>query len=268
MENHLLSKTFVAGAEVKPYRIVKHGTNDGEVMHAGAASIVPFVGVSANIAAVAAGGRVEVARSGMAEVEYGDTVSGKGVPLTSDSVGRAIPATIDGEDAVFIIGYSEFAGAAGDIREIQIDKAIVPAAAAATEGDLLVANVTITSAQLLALNAVPKTLISSPGSNKAIVVEKVIAYKASGTAYAGIATNEDVAIRYTDGSGTVLATLETTGFLDQTSAQTRVAVPTTTANLTPTADAALVAHMTSGEITTGDSDLKLRILYRIIDTVL
>lgn len=135
-------------------------------------------------------------------------------------------------------------------------------------------DVTITSAQLLALNATPITLIAAPGANKAIIPLSIVAYKAAGTAYAGIAAGEDIAIRYTNGSGTILMSFETTGFLDQATAQTRVATGiesaegTASAEVNPTANAALVAHMTTGEITTGTSDLKLRIYYRVVPTVL
>jgi hypothetical protein len=139
--------------------------------------------------------------------------------------------------------------------------------------DILTVNKTITTAQLLALNAVPIEVIAAPGANKAIIIEDAIASKAAGTAYDGIAAGEDLALRYTDGSGTILVSIEATGFLDQTTAQCRIAskvVPgiALTTNLTPTANAAVVAHMATGEIATGDSDLKLRIRYRVVDTVL
>lgn len=126
--------------------------------------------------------------------------------------------------------------------------------------------VTITSAQLLALNATPITVLPAPGAGKAYVVERVEAYKAAGTAYAGIDAAEDIAIKYTNASGAVCATIETTGFLDQATAQTRTVAGVQTA-MTPVANAVLVAHMLNGEITTGTSPLKLRITARIIDMV-
>jgi len=264
--NPILTKTFTADATVKAYRILMVGSDEGSCKHATSANVA-FLGGSNQVDKKTEGDAIDVIRIGLAEIEYGAAVSA-GDPLTSDSVGRAVPAVFDVNDSVYVIGYAEVDGVAGDIREVLIDKGIVPDSAIADDSDLLTANVTITSAQLLALNATPKSLIAAPGANKAIIVERVIATKAAGTAYAGIAAGEDVALRYTDGSGTVQATIEATGFLDQATAQVRTAVPTTTANLTPTANAALVAHMTSGEIITGDSDLKLRILYRIIDTVL
>ena len=74
---------------------------------------------------------------------------------------------------------------------------------------------TLTAAQALALNATPIEVLPAPGADKAYIVERVEVYKAAGTAYAGIATGEDLALRYTNGSGTILAQVETTGFRRQ-----------------------------------------------------
>lgn len=125
---------------------------------------------------------------------------------------------------------------------------------------------TLTPAQVLALSATPITVLPAPGANKAYLVERVEVFKAAGTAYAGIATTEDLTLKYTNGSGTVLATVETTGFLDQATAQTR-SVRGVATDITPVANAPVVAHIPTGEITTGNSPLKLRILAQIIDTV-
>jgi hypothetical protein len=128
-------------------------------------------------------------------------------------------------------------------------------------------DVTITSAQLLALNATPKQIVAAPGSGKAVVPIGAILYKPSGTAYAGIATGEDISFKYTNGSGAEVMQAEATGFLDQATAQTRYAFPVST-NITPVANAAIVAHMLVGEIITGDSDLLIRFYYRVIPTTL
>ncbi|BBL73670.1 hypothetical protein [Methylomagnum ishizawai] len=86
------------------------------------------------------------------------------------------------------------------------------------------------------------------------------------TAYDGIASGEDLTIKYTNGSGATLMTIEATGFLDASADATRFALPTTAAAFTPAANAALVLHMATGEIATGDSPLKVRVDYKIIDT--
>ena len=131
----------------------------------------------------------------------------------------------------------------------------------------------ITSAQVLALNATPRTVVTAPVSPLAILPIKVQIYKPAGTAYAGIAAGEDLVLKYTNGSGNQCsAVIETTGFLDQATAQHRVAtmmshVGTTAGDTNPTAGAAVVLHLLSGEITTGDSALHVRVWYDIVDTV-
>lgn len=137
---------------------------------------------------------------------------------------------------------------------------------------LIIADVTVTSAQVLALNATPITLLAAPGANKAIIFEGGVIHKPAGTAYAGIAAGEDLALKYTDGSGLEVGECEMTGFADQTTAQSRWIRPHTAASgissIVPVANAVLVAHMLTGEITTGDSDFLFRLYYRIVDTVL
>jgi len=127
--------------------------------------------------------------------------------------------------------------------------------------------VTITSAQMLALSATPRTLVAAPGAGRVLIFKGAqLFYDYNSAAYAGIATGEDLAFRYTDGSGAIAATLETTGFLDAT-ADARRWVPegaspaATAAGVAIVANAPLVLHMTAGEITTGDSPLLVRTFY-------
>ncbi len=134
--------------------------------------------------------------------------------------------------------------------------------------EIIAEDVVITSALLLALNATPQTLVPAPGAGLALIFEGAWIVKPAGTAYAGIAAGEDLAVRYTDGSGTQLGNAETTGFLDQTTIQSRYMRPWNAASgvsdINPTINAALVLHMLTGEITTGNSDLHIRVLYRIV----
>lgn len=130
---------------------------------------------------------------------------------------------------------------------------------------LKTATVTVSSAELLALNATPKTLLAAPGAGKALIlVAAELWLDYATTAYGGIAAGEDLAIKVTDAAGATLATVETTGFLDATADAFRYVEPTTTAARTPVANAPLVLHLLTGEIATGDSPLKLRLLYREI----
>lgn len=146
------------------------------------------------------------------------------------------------------------------------------AALEAAESAIKFVDVTITSAELLALFTTPKTIVAAPGANLAVILEGVVAYKAAGTAYDGIAAGEDISVSYTNAAGLAVAGIEATGFLDQATAQTRYAPSYRAASgissITPVANAALVAHMLTGNIATGDSDLDLRVYYRVVPTVL
>lgn len=129
--------------------------------------------------------------------------------------------------------------------------------------------VIVTSAELLALNATPQTLVPAPGAGKALIFEGALIQKPAGTAYAGIAAGEDLSVKYTDESGAEVAQCETTGFLDQTTEQIRWARAHAAASgpsqISPVANAALVLHLLVGEITTGDSDLNIEVHYRVVD---
>lgn len=131
-------------------------------------------------------------------------------------------------------------------------------------------DVTVSSGELLALNATPKELVAAPGANYALIFEGAIARKAAGTAYAGVAAGEDLSVKYTNGSGAEVAQCEVTGFLDQSTAQIRYVRPQAAASgnsaITPVANAALVLHMLSGEITTGNTSLVIRVYYRVVPT--
>lgn len=134
-------------------------------------------------------------------------------------------------------------------------------------------DVTVTSAELLALNATPKTLVAAPGSGKANVFEGAVAFYDYGTgAYAAVAAGDDFAVKYTDGSGLQVASCEATGFIDQTSDQTRFIHPYRAASgasdITPVANAALVLQMLNSEVTTGDGIVKLRVYFRVVPTTL
>ena len=149
---------------------------------------------------------------------------------------------------------------------IQNPQNIMPGSMQRTQRNYL----TISSAQLLALNAMPIILAAAPGVGKTLSFEKMLIHKPAGTAYAGIAAGEDLAVKYTDGSGLEVAQCETTGFLDQATNQIRVvnahAAASGASQITPVENAPLVLHLLVGEIITGDSPLNCEVLYTILDT--
>jgi hypothetical protein len=256
-----LIKTYEAGAAVNPARIVKFGAADYEVIQAtGDAAAMLGVVVETGVEtsqAYADGDRIDVIRDGLANVVLGDTVT-RGAWLTSDANGKAVAASIAAGTEVHCIGRAEISGVAGDIIPVYVQPVVI-----ATDVGIIIADVTISTGELLALNATEKTLIAAPGAGKVLVPELIqFHYDFATTAYAGIAAGEDINIRYTDSSGVIVATLEVTGFLDGTADEYRTLRPLADAAKEPAANAALVAHMASGEITTGDSPLKCRIFYR------
>jgi hypothetical protein len=129
---------------------------------------------------------------------------------------------------------------------------------------------TITSAQLLALNATPITVIAAQGAGIAVIVNRVVVHKPAGTAYAAVAAGEDLVLKQTDASGAqVCGAIETTGLLDSTSATAAVAfgpgaTGSTVGSYLLVANTPIVAHLLVGEVTTGDSPLYLEILYDLV----
>ena len=107
-------QSFVAEAAGLPYRIVKLGTSDGNVVQAAAATDAA-IGVADNLGQNTAGSRVDVAKSGPVEVEAGAAIT-RGALLMSDASCRAIPAAAAAGSNVRTVGYALVsAAAAGEI---------------------------------------------------------------------------------------------------------------------------------------------------------
>lgn len=139
------------------------------------------------------------------------------------------------------------------------------------QGGLDFVDVVVSSAQILALNATPVTLVATPGAGKALLFEGATLFlDYNSAAYAGIAAGEDLSIKYTDGSGTAVGGCEATGFMDATADATRYVqayrAASGVSDITPTANAPLVLNMLTGEIITGNSPLKCRVFYRVLNT--
>jgi hypothetical protein len=125
---------------------------------------------------------------------------------------------------------------------------------------------TITTAQVLALNATPIELVPAPGAGYYVEVVNVHLWlDYNSAAYNGVAAGEDIAIKYDDASGTIIASVETTGFIDQTNDEHRVLAPTGTAlhASIPEGNQPIVIHLLAGEVATGNSPIKFEILYRV-----
>ena len=95
----------IGGGDAKTYQ------GDGRVVQSAAAGDA-HVGVSGR-ASAASGGRIEIARTGIADIEYGANVT-RGALLTADGDGKAVTAA----DGNRVIGIAEVSGAAGDIGQV------------------------------------------------------------------------------------------------------------------------------------------------------
>jgi hypothetical protein len=256
--NPILTKSYRAGAAISPCRLLKFGSSDNLLIQATDSS-APFVGASAEYIDVLSGAQVDAHRLGLAYVRCGGNVT-RGAYVTADANGRAVQANIVPGAAIHVAGRAETDGVLDDVIAVMIDPTVI-----ANDAGITSVDVTISSAELLALNATPRPLVAAPGAGLALVlVDAQYFLDYNSVAYAGIAAGEDLAIKYTDGAGAIVTQVETTGFLDQTVDSFRHVYPLADAAKTPVANAPLVAHMLTGEIITGNSPLKVRVRYRTI----
>lgn len=251
--NPLLDKTFTAGGTVNPYRLCKFGGSDTAIVQAAAASDA-IIGVSGQIGA-ASGEVIDITLVGVGEVQAGGSIT-RGNQVTSDANGKAVVAS----DGNVIIGKAMASAADGDIFPI-----LLHAAGDSDAAPLLFTDVTVSAAEVLGLGTTPKTLVAAPGAGKLLVLETCQLWlDFATTAYDGIASGEDLSIKYTNASGVEVAQIEATGFLDGTADETRYIKAASAAAVQPVANAALVLTMLVGNIATGDSPLKVRTFYRVL----
>jgi hypothetical protein len=121
MPNPVLIKSMVAEAAVLPYRVVKFGTADGQVIQS-AAEADAHIGVADNLGQATAGARVDVVMNGVAEAEAGAAIT-RGALLSADSSGRVITAAASAGANVGVIGRALVSAAgAGEIINIVVSQ--------------------------------------------------------------------------------------------------------------------------------------------------
>ena len=134
------------------------------------------------------------------------------------------------------------------------------------------ASVTLTNAQMLALRATPIEIVPAVGAGKTIELVAVSAFFNRGAA-AYTETADNIALRMNNGTGSVLATLEATGFVDAAGDAVTYAAPAATPpNLTAAGELSnpsLVLHNSGdGEFGAGDAanTVKVTVTYRVHTT--
>lgn len=125
--------------------------------------------------------------------------------------------------------------------------------------------VAITAAEMLAIRATPKTLVAAPGAGR--VLEFISAVFIYDYAAAFTESADNIVIRETDGSGTVVSlTLETTGLLDATADKMSTIKPLAT-DVLALANKPLVLHNTGdGEFGGTGSPCRVKIAYKVHKT--
>lgn len=261
-------QSYKAGGTVNPRRFVKMGAADGYAIQA-TGSAATIIGISEQVLGAstsnlaAAEDTFDVIKNDQAYLELGDTVT-RGQYLTADANGKGIPAVIVAGTPLYVGAYAEESGVVGDHILVTLMPCVI-----ANDTGIVTSNVTVSTAELLALNATPKQLVAAPGAGKALIlIDAQFMLDYNSAAYAGVAAGENLEIRYTDGSGQLVATIETDPFLTATADAYRHTYPAAAAEIIPAENAALVIDLASGEITTGNSPLKVRVRYREITLAL
>jgi hypothetical protein len=135
------------------------------------------------------------------------------------------------------------------------------------DGIIQWAEVSITNAETLALRATPKTLVAAPGAGK--ILEFVSAQLYFDYTGAYTETSDDLAVKYTDGSGAAVSqTIDVTGFVDATADTIINALPKINALVAKSGseNKALVLHNTGdGEYGGGNAAnaIRVKVAYRV-----
>jgi hypothetical protein len=248
---------YTSGAAVAANRIVKLASDTTVIQ--GAAAADALIGVTNELAATASGQSLDIVMGGVAEIEAGGSIT-RGALITSDTVGRAVTATEDNR----VIGVALKSASTSDIIPV-----LLGLSGQVTDSATFVQTGTITTAQLLALYTTEQVVIAAPGTNKAIIViGATFMVDFASVAYEGVAAGENMELRYTGKSGALIMTIETDPFLTAAADAVVYQTPTSTALIIPVANAAIALCLAAGNIATGDSPLKYKIEYKVIDMVL
>lgn len=166
-----------------------------------------------------------------------------------------------------VAGVIEIATDAEALAKSETDKALVPSNLAAS-GFLQWADVTLTSAEIKALRATPIEVVAAPAAGSIHMFMGAQLKLNYGGSNVFTETDDNLAIKYTDGSGVAVSqTIQTTGFIDQSADTITNAAPAVDAIVAAASGEAqaLVIHNTGdGEIAgnaANDNTVTLRVYY-------
>jgi len=128
------------------------------------------------------------------------------------------------------------------------------------EDVLRVTEVTLTNAQILALNTTPIALIAAPGAGKYIIIDEVVGFNdfVTGAFVAAAA----LAVRYTDGSGDeVVTAFPEVAFVEATADAVAVQHGI---DAVPVVNAAVMLTIATSDPTTGAGTMVFQAKYRIV----
>jgi hypothetical protein len=190
--------------------------------------------------------------------------------LSADATGRAVMATDYFNAATILLKIADGAFAADAATRLLFGDGIWTSAK--LDANLIqYAEVTVSTAELKALRATPKTLVAGQAGKVIQYVGAVYFYDYLTNAYVIAAPGDDLQVKYTNGAGAaVAAVVPSTGFIDQASDQVYVGPAPTAQVLAKAAieGQALVLHNEGGgEYTSATGGvLRVQIAYRVHTT--
>lgn len=122
--------------------------------------------------------------------------------------------------------------------------------------------VNLTTAQVLALNTTPITLVAAPGATSYVVVDEVrFKMVFNSIAYTG---SNNMEFLYTNLSGTQVAAAVPAASLNAASGTTLVVAPKVTTEFTPVLNAAVVVGVPTANPAAGNSAVSLMVRYHVV----